>query len=57
MFNIRKNKTLSLQYKKRKFPNSNVGILKMDGVYILPSYEYVILSKMLKSKYLSALFS
>jgi hypothetical protein len=24
MFNIRKNKTLSLQYKKRKFPNSNV---------------------------------
>jgi hypothetical protein len=33
MCNIRKNKTLSLQYKKRKFPNSNVGILKMDGVY------------------------
>jgi hypothetical protein len=27
MFNIRKNKTLSLQYKKRKFPNSNVLVL------------------------------
>jgi hypothetical protein len=24
MCNIRKNKTLSLQYKKRKFPNNNV---------------------------------
>jgi hypothetical protein len=24
MFNVRKNKTLSLQYKKRKYPNSNV---------------------------------
>jgi hypothetical protein len=24
MFNIRKNKTLSLQYKKKKIPNSNV---------------------------------
>jgi hypothetical protein len=26
MFNIRKNKTLSLQYKKRKFPNTNSNV-------------------------------
>jgi hypothetical protein len=35
MFNIRKNKTLSLQYKKRKFPNSNVyctGILFLYSI-------------------------
>jgi hypothetical protein len=30
MFNIRNNKTLLLQYKKRKIPNSNVYLLKMN---------------------------
>jgi hypothetical protein len=35
MFNIRKNKTLSLQYKKRKFPNSNVHMYIENGWSLL----------------------
>jgi hypothetical protein len=31
MFNIRKNKTLSLQHKKRKFPKNNVQLVAKKG--------------------------
>jgi hypothetical protein len=44
MFNIRKNKTLLLQYKKRKFPNSNVQLVakKTGNVKITLTHFYSV---------------